>query len=82
MKWLNDAITSPNTGKASSSRVIALAAGLTLSFCTLVLTPLAFLKPELITPLTAFGTALAGLAGSGYVTNKIMSGKEPKNDPQ
>lgn len=78
MIWLRESITSPATGKASSSRVIALVAGSTLSVCTLVLTPLAYLKPELATPLTVFGTALAGLAGSGYVTNKLTSGK--KND--
>jgi len=77
MTWLHEAVQNPN-GKVSSSRVIALMAGSTLSTCTLVLTPLAFLKPELITPLTTFGTVLGGLAGSGYVTTKLMSGK--KND--
>lgn len=81
MTWLREAITSPVTGKASSSRVIALVAGSTLSICTLALTPLAYLKPELVTSLTVFGTALAGLAGSGYVTNKLTSGKEPKSEP-
>ncbi len=77
MKWLTEAVQNP-AGRVSSSRVIALVAGFTLSICTLVLTPLAYLSPDLVTPLTVFGTALAGLAGSGYVTNKIV-GK--KNEP-
>lgn len=72
MSWFREAVENPS-GKVSSSRVIAMVAGLTLSFCTLVLTPLAFLKPELVTPLTAFGTALAGLAGANYVTQKITA---------
>lgn len=72
MIWLREAVENP-AGKVSSSRVIAMVAGLTLSFCTLVLTPLAFLKPELVTPLTAFGTALAGLAGANYVTQRITN---------
>lgn len=80
MTWLREAAESPVTNRISSSRVIALVAGLTLSACTLVLTPLAFLKPELVTPLTVFGTALAGLAGSGYVTNRLTSGQEKKNE--
>jgi hypothetical protein len=48
-------------------------AGSTLSLCTLVLTPLAFIKPELTMPLTALGTALAGLAGANYVTNRMTT---------
>ena len=78
MKWFLEAASSPATGQLSSSRVIALFAGMTFSACTLVLTPLAYLKPELITPLTTFGTVLGALAGSNYVTGKIMAGK--KND--
>ena len=78
MSWFKEAAASPVTGKYSSSRVIALVAGLTLSICTLVLTPLAFFRPELITPLTTFGTVLGALAGSGYVTNKLTAQKETK----
>lgn len=76
MTWLREAAQNP-AGRISSSRVIALVAGFTLAICTLVLTPLAYLSPELVTPLTVSITALTGLAGSGYVTNKI-TGK--KND--
>lgn len=77
MNWLHEAISNP-AGRVSSSRVVALVAGLTLSICTLVLTPLAYLKPELITPLTTFGTVLGALAGSGYVTNKLTN-RDAKN---
>jgi hypothetical protein len=80
MKWMHEAVSN-SQGRVSSARVIALAAGLTLTLCTLVLTPLAYFKVELVTPLTAFGTVLGALAGAGYTTNKIMAGKtETKND--
>jgi hypothetical protein len=81
MKWLLEASQSPATDQVSSSRVIALAAGFTLSVSTLALTIMVWWKPELITPLTVFGGALATMAGGGYVTNRIMSGTEKKHDP-
>lgn len=74
MNWLIEAVSNAQ-GRVSSSRVIAMVAGITLSVCTLVLTPLAYFKPELVTPLTTFGTVLGALAGSGYVTNKLVAGK-------
>jgi F420-0:gamma-glutamyl ligase-like protein len=74
MNWLMEAVCNDVTGRVSSSRVVAMIAGTTLSVCTLVLTPLAYFRPELVTPLTTFGTVLGALAGSGYVTTKIMSG--------
>ena len=81
MKWLREASNSPATGQTSSSRVIALVAGFTLSASTLVLTIMAYWETALITPLTVFGGALATMAGGGYVTNRIMSGTEKKHDP-
>ena len=80
MTWLRE-LLSDGTGHLSSSRAIAFMAGSTLSLCTLVLTPLAYLKPELVTPLTAFGTALAGLAGANYVTNRMTSGRTNDQPP-
>jgi hypothetical protein len=80
MTWLREASNSPVTGQTSSSRVIALAAGLTLSVSTLALTGMVWWRPELITPLTVFGGALATMGGSSYVANKIMSGPEKKHE--
>lgn len=77
MTWdeaLREAASNPQ-GRLSSSRLIAVVAGFTLSFCTLALTPLAYMNAELVTPLTVSITALAGLAGSGYVTNRITATK-------
>lgn len=71
--WFKEAASNPHTGKLSSHRVIALAAGLTLSIATLFLTVAAYFRPELTTPLTVFGTTLGGLAGANYVTNKITN---------
>ena len=77
MKWLNESIRDNKTGLASSSRIVSLMAGSTLSFSTLLLTAGAFWKPELVAPLTAFGPVLATLAGANYVTNRIQEGKAP-----
>lgn len=79
MTWLREAVSNP-AGRVSSSRITALVAGLTLAICTLVLTPLAFLEPQLVAPLTLFGTALAGMAGANYVTNKLTAKKESTHD--
>ncbi len=75
MKWFREAASSPVTNRLSSSRIIALVAGLTLSFATLFLTVASFFRVELVTPLTAFGTTLGVLAGSNYVTNRITAPK-------
>ena len=77
MKWLNEAIRDSKDGLVSSSRVISMMAGSTLSLSTLLLTVGAFWKPELVAPLTAFGPVLATLAGANYVTNRIQEGKAP-----
>lgn len=81
MKWLREAANSPVTGQTSSSRVIALAAGFTLSFTTVVLTLLVYWRTELITPLTACVTVLGAMSGAGYVTNRLTAGTEKKHDP-
>lgn len=71
--WFIEAASNSHTGKLSSHRVLALVAGFTLSGCTLFLSVASFFEPQLITPLTLFGTTLGGMAGAGYVTNKITN---------
>lgn len=73
MNWLQEAVTSPNTGKTSSSRVVSVTAGLTLSFCTLVLTVGAFFEVAMLQTLAIFGPSLAGLAGANYVANRMSN---------
>jgi hypothetical protein len=75
--FIKEASCDNDSGRASSARVISLLAGATLSLSTLWLTVAAFWKVELVTPLTAFGTSLAALAGANYVMQKV-TGK--KND--
>lgn len=78
MTWLREAINSPATGKASSSRVSALVAGLSLSFSTVFLGVASFFKPELVSAVMALGPSLAALAGANYVSNRMT--QEPKHD--
>jgi hypothetical protein len=78
MKWLREAVTDGKTNRVSSTRVVAMLAGWTLSLCTLALTVASFYKIELAAPLTVFGGALAGLASANYVTQRITA--RPKND--
>ena len=78
MSWLREAVTSPNTGHVSSSRVVALVAGLTLSAATIWLSLAAFWEVELVPALTVFGGALAGLAGANYVANRMSNKGEEK----
>lgn len=86
MSWFVEAATSPVTNKLSSSRVIALVAGLSLSFvvvlaATLVAYAVTFdVKVEVISQLTSvimtLGPTLGMMAGASYVTNKMASGKK------
>jgi hypothetical protein len=74
--FIKEAACDNDTNRASSARVIALIAGVTLSLSTLWLTVAVFWRVELVTPLTTFGTALAGLAGANYIAQKITNGKK------
>ena len=75
--WFKEAALSPITNRVSSSRVIALVAALTLSFCTVVMTFGMFSEPEFALPLTTSVGLLGAMGGANYMTNKI-TGK--KND--
>ena len=62
MRWFVEAVQSPASGWASSSRIISLVAGLTLSFSTALLTIGSFWHVEMLPTLMAFAPSLAGLA--------------------
>jgi hypothetical protein len=79
-EWLHEAAQSPITNRVSSSRVIALVAALTLSFCTVVMTFGMFSEPEFALPLTTAIGLLGAMGGAGYMTNKIMNGKPEKTN--
>jgi hypothetical protein len=64
-----------DSNRVSSSRIISLVAGLTLSIATLVLTFGSFWYPVMLSTLSVFGPFLATLAGTNYVANK-MNGKK------
>ena len=68
-----------DSSRLSSSRAIALMAGTTLSFSTVLLTVGSFWRPEMLATLTAFGPSLAGLAGMNYVANRWAT-KEAKSE--
>jgi hypothetical protein len=73
MSFIKTAMLDNKTGKPSSTRLIAVVAGLTLSACTAALTVASFWVIELVPALTVFGGALAGLAGANYVAQRAWS---------
>lgn len=80
MTWFREAASSPVTNRLSSSRLIALVAGLTLSFSTALLSIGSFWRPEMISAVVALGPTLGLLAGANYVTNRL-SGKKSDDQP-
>jgi hypothetical protein len=72
---LHEAISDNSTGRASSTRIIMLVAGVTLSFCTILLTAGSFWRIELVPALTVFGSALATMAGGGYIAARVTGKK-------
>ena len=78
MKWINESCRD-DSNRLSSARIIALLAGLTLSFSTVLLTIGSFWHSEMLATLTAFGPSLAGLAGMNYVMNRWAT-KDQKVD--
>ena len=80
MTWFIESIQSPHTGKASSSRFVAVVAGMTLSACCLFMTFGLFFKDVFAMPLAVTTPLLATMAGAGYMTSKIAG--RTKNEPQ
>lgn len=76
--WMREAISDGRTGLASTKRIVMLTAGLTMAFCTLLLTVAAFFVEYVIPALTVFGGALAAQAGAGYVGGKFAEAKRDK----
>lgn len=72
MKFVVDAMRDNRTGQPSSTRLVSVVAGLTLSACTAVLTVASFWRIELVPALTVFGGALAGMAGANYVAQRAF----------
>lgn len=66
--------------QVSSSRIVNLVAGVTLSVSTLVLTFGSFWVPAMLSTLTAFGPSLAGLAAGNYMMQRWTDGKTEKTD--
>jgi len=75
MSWLREAASSPHTGKLSSSRLIALAAGFSISFSIVFLSLASYFRPELVSAVMALGPSLAAMAGGGYVANRMTGSK-------
>ena len=73
MTWLREAVTDGKSQGISSSRIVLLVSGLTLSVCTLILTVAAIWQQALVPALTVFGGSLATMSGAGYVTTKWAS---------
>lgn len=80
MKWLIESTLDNRTGRLSSTRITALAAGLTLSFCTAFLSVASYFKPELLVAVMALGPSLAGLAAMNYGVQR-WANKGEKNEP-
>jgi hypothetical protein len=73
--FIKEASCDDVTGRASSSRVISLMAGSTLSIATLALTFGSFWRPEMLSTLSVFGPFLATLAGANYAMQRLTTGK-------
>lgn len=68
--WFREAASNANTGLMSSSRLIAIISGFTLSLCTVLLTIGSFWHAEMLPVLMAIAPSLAGMSGLGYAVNK------------
>ena len=68
--WFREAASNSSSGKMSSSRLIAIVSGFTLSICTILLTVGSFWRVEMLPVLMAIAPSLAGMSGLGYAVNK------------
>lgn len=81
MLWhdtIHQAIKDNRSGLGSSTRIVSMMAGLTLCFCTALLTVGAFWRIEFVQVLPAFGTSLAGLATVNYAVQKWAGTKNER----
>ena len=70
MKWIREAISDSQTGKASMKRVAMLIASIALATSLVILAAAAFVGREVALAMGAVAGPLAGLAGYGYVNGK------------
>jgi len=79
MTWLSEAASNPK-GQISSSRVINLAAGFSLSLSNALLTIGSFWHIEMLATLSVLAPTLGALAGGSYMMNR-WTAKDGKNEP-
>lgn len=75
MSWLREAINDSKTGQASSKRIIALIAALSMSFATVILSVAAVAGQDVANALFAVTGPLALLGGANYVGGKLVEAR-------
>lgn len=73
MKWLRELLSDNKTGLLSSVRTVMFFSGMSLSFSTVVLTLIAYWRPEAINAIVMLAPSLAAMSGAGYVAQKWAS---------
>lgn len=80
MTWLREAINDSKTGQASSKRIIALVAALSMSFATVILAIAAVFGQDVANALFAVTGPLALLGGANYVGGQFA--ERYRNEPR
>lgn len=76
MSKIKELLSDSRSERLSVKHTAMMIATVTLSLCSLMLTPLSYLKPELVPALIVFGGSLASIAGGAYVMGKPTERKE------
>lgn len=74
--WLREMLSDNRTGVLSSVRTVMFFSGMSLCFSTIVLTLIAYWRPEAINALIALAPSLAGMSGVAYGAQKWAGAKE------
>lgn len=70
MHWMRELISDNRTKALSSVRVVMFFSGMSLCFSTIVLTLIAYWRPEAINAIVMLAPSLAAMSGAGYVSQK------------